>query len=121
MNASMSCDVNLCLIEWKLRCAQAHDGLQELRQHLQLKCHLTGFKKSWLTGQWAHTRSRAVIDTVAVKVAAAAIKYHMAWWGLDALANVLLWPDWQNEFPKLRDKDICGITEVQAGGMESEG
>jgi hypothetical protein len=34
VNLGIACDVNLCQIEWKLRCAQAHDGLQELRQHL---------------------------------------------------------------------------------------
>ncbi|KAG0693725.1 hypothetical protein DFH29DRAFT_985427 [Suillus ampliporus] len=51
-----------CIKLWmpsaKLRCAQAHDALQELRKHLQLKWHLTGFKRDWIRGQRAHMRSR---------------------------------------------------------------
>ncbi|KAG2137460.1 hypothetical protein DEU56DRAFT_945875 [Suillus clintonianus] len=120
-NSGMSCDVNLCNIEWKLRCAQAHDGLQELRQHLRLKRHLTGFKKNWLTGQRAHTRSRAVIDTVQAKIDAAATKYRTAWRALDDLADALLRLDWEIEFPKLEDEHIRGMTEAQAGGLVSEG
>ncbi|KAG2117623.1 hypothetical protein DEU56DRAFT_874102 [Suillus clintonianus] len=121
VKAGMSCDVNLCNIEWKLRCAQAHDGLQELRQHLRLKRHLTGFKKNWLTGQRAHTRSRAVIDTVQAKIDAAATKYRTAWRALDDLADALLRLDWEIEFPKLEDEHIRGMTEAQAGGLVSEG
>ncbi|KAG1877639.1 hypothetical protein DFJ58DRAFT_712348 [Suillus subalutaceus] len=100
VKVGMSCDVNLCNIKWKLRCAQAHDALHELRQHLRLKRHLTGFKKNWLTGQ----------------------RYQMAWKALDALADSLLRLDWQIEFPKLEEQDIRGMTEAQAGGeLESEG
>ncbi|KAG2137014.1 hypothetical protein DEU56DRAFT_871445 [Suillus clintonianus] len=102
---------------WKLRCAQAHDGLQDLRQHLRLKHHLTGFKKNWLTGQRAHTRSRAVIDTVQAKIDA----YCMAWRALDDLADALLCLDLEIEFPKLEDEHIRRMTEAQAGGLVSEG
>ncbi|KAG1872205.1 hypothetical protein F4604DRAFT_1925810 [Suillus subluteus] len=79
-------------------------------------------KKNWLTGQRAHTRSRAVIDTVQAKIAATATKYQMAWKALDALADSLLRLDWQIEFPKLEEQDIHGMTKAQAGGeLESEG
>ncbi|KAG1846540.1 hypothetical protein F4604DRAFT_1688355 [Suillus subluteus] len=101
---------------------KAHDALHELRQHLRLKRHLTGFKKNWLTGQRVHTRSHAVIDTVQAKIAVTATKYQVAWKALDALADSLLHLDWQIEFPKLKEQDIRGMTEAQAGGeLESEG
>ncbi|KAG1740110.1 uncharacterized protein EDB91DRAFT_1237346 [Suillus paluster] len=121
VKAGMSCDVNLCNIEWKLRCAKTHDGLQELQQHLRIKCHLNGFKKNWLMGQQAHTRSCAVIDTVVAKIAAAATKYRTAWSTLHTLADALLHFDWEIEFPRLEDGDICGMTEEEVGGLVSEG
>jgi hypothetical protein len=53
VSLGMVCTTTLYDIEWKLRSAQAHDALQELRQHLRLKRHLTGFKKDWIRGQHA--------------------------------------------------------------------
>lgn len=121
-NLGIACDVNLCHIEWKLRCAQAHDGLQELHQHLQLKWHLTGFKRDWIRGQRAHTRSRAVINTVQLKVDGAATKYRTAWTALKSLSIKLSKLTWEVEFPKLNDGDIQGMMEGQAGGeAETEG
>jgi len=118
----MVCTTTLYDIEWKLRSAQAHDALQELRQHLRLKRHLTGFKKDWIRGQHAHTRSRAVIGTVQLKIDAAATTYRTAWAALESLAVKLLKISWQVEFPKLNNDDVRGMTEGQAGGeAETEG
>jgi hypothetical protein len=119
---ALSCDVNLVRIEWKLRTAQAHEALHELRQHLRLKRHLTGFKKDWITGQRAHTRSRGVIDTVQNKINTAAAKYRIAWTALESLAVTLLEVDWKIQFPKLEIDDVRGMTEDQAAGESlSEG
>lgn len=121
-NMGMTCDINLYNIEWKLRRAQAHDALQELRKHLRLKRHLTSFKRVWIRGQRAHMRSRAVIDTVQLKIDAAATKYRTAWAALDSLSVKLSKLTWQVEFPKLNNDDIRGMTEAQAGGEgETEG
>ncbi|KAG0696318.1 hypothetical protein DFH29DRAFT_984642 [Suillus ampliporus] len=107
----MTCDINLYNIEWKLRCAQAHDALQELHKHLV-----------WIRGQRAHTRSQAVINTVQLKIDAAATKYRTAWAALDSLSVKLSKLTWQVKFPKLNDDDIQGMTEAQAGGEgETEG
>ncbi|KAG1807133.1 uncharacterized protein BJ212DRAFT_1449387 [Suillus subaureus] len=92
VNLGIACDVNLCQIKWKLRCAQAHDGLQEL----------------------PHTRSQAIIDTVQLKID--------TWFALESLAINLSKLTWQIEFPKLDDADIWGMTKGQAGGeVEMEG
>jgi hypothetical protein len=107
---SLSCDRNLMCIEWKLRRAQGHEALHELCQHLQLKCHLTGFKKDWITGQCGHTRSRRIINTMQKKVNTAATKYHIAWASLNALAEPLLEIDWKTEFPMLEKEDVHGMT-----------
>ncbi|KAG1797807.1 uncharacterized protein HD556DRAFT_1440768 [Suillus plorans] len=66
-------------------------------------------------------RSCTVIDTVEVKIAAAATKYRTTWRALDALADALLRFDWKVKFPKLKDEDIYSMMEVQAGGLVSEG
>lgn len=113
---SLSCERNLLQIEWKLRRAQAHEALHELRQHLRLKRHLTGFKKDWITGQRGHTRSRGIIDTVQKKIDIAATKYRIAWALLNALAEPLLEIDWKTELPMLRKEDVRGMTEDQAAG-----
>ncbi|KAG1845338.1 hypothetical protein F4604DRAFT_1936997 [Suillus subluteus] len=105
-NLGVTCDINLYDIEWKLRCAQAHEALQELHKHFRLKWHLTGFKRDWIRGQWAHTRLQAVIDTVQLKIDAATTKYHTAWAALDSLRVKLSKLTWQVEFPKLNDDDI---------------
>ncbi|KAG1809744.1 hypothetical protein EV424DRAFT_1473851 [Suillus variegatus] len=118
----MPCDINLTRIEWKLRVAQAHEALHELRQHLRLKRHLTGFKRDWITGQRAHTTSRGIIDTVQKKIDAAATKYNIAWSALEVLAKALLEVDWMNQFPKLEKEDIRGMMEDQAAGeSQTEG
>ncbi|KAG2337319.1 hypothetical protein BDR05DRAFT_1005133 [Suillus weaverae] len=119
---SLSCDRNLLLIEWKVRRAQGHEALHELHQHLQLKCHLTGFKKAWITSQRGHTRSRGIIDTVQKKIDTAATKYCIAWASLSALAEPLLEIERKAEFLVLEKEDVCGMTEDQAAGESiSEG
>ncbi|KAG0692573.1 hypothetical protein DFH29DRAFT_1008433 [Suillus ampliporus] len=118
----MHCDTNLTRIEWQLRVAQAHEALHELRQNLRLKRHLTGFKRDWIRGQHAHTRSRGIIDTVQKKIDAAATKYNIAWSALEVLAKVLLEVEWMNQFPKLEKEDIRGMTEEQAASeSQTEG
>ncbi|KAG1884133.1 hypothetical protein F4604DRAFT_1677272 [Suillus subluteus] len=63
-----------------------------------------------------------IFPMVKAKIAATVTKYQVAWKALDALANSLLRLDWQIEFPKLKEQDIRGMTEAQAGGeLESEG
>ncbi|OAX32391.1 hypothetical protein K503DRAFT_702091, partial [Rhizopogon vinicolor AM-OR11-026] len=119
---ALSCDVNLVHIEWKLHTAQAHEALHELHQHLRLKRHLTGFKKDWITGQCAHTRSRGIIDTVQNKINTAATKYRIAWTALESLAVTLLEVDWKIQFPKLEIDDVRSMMEDQAAGESlSEG
>jgi hypothetical protein len=86
----MPCNINLTQIEWKLCVAQAHEALHELQQHLQIKHHLTGFKRNWIMGQHAHTRLRGIIDTVQKKINAAVTKYNIAWSALEVLAKALL-------------------------------
>ncbi|KAG2140887.1 uncharacterized protein EDB93DRAFT_1241820 [Suillus bovinus] len=105
----MHCDTNLTRIEWQLH-------------NLHLKCHLTGFKRDWITGQRTHTRSRGIIDTVQKKIDAAATKYNIAWSALEVLAEALLEVEWMNQFPKLEKDDIWGMTEVQAASeSQTEG
>ncbi|KAG2746300.1 hypothetical protein P692DRAFT_201840978 [Suillus brevipes Sb2] len=118
----MHCDTNLTRIEWQLCVAQAHEALHELRQNLRLKRHLTGFKRDWIMGQCAHTRSRGIINTVQKKIDAAATKYNIAWSALEVLAEALLEVEWMNQFPKLEKGDIQGMTEEQvASESQTEG
>ncbi|KAG2145188.1 hypothetical protein DEU56DRAFT_934571 [Suillus clintonianus] len=86
----MHCDTNLTQIEWQLRVAQAHEALHELHQNLRLKCHLMGFKRDWIMGQHAHTRS-----------------------ALEVLAEALLEVEWMNQFPKLEKEQAASESQTE--------
>ncbi|KIJ11297.1 hypothetical protein PAXINDRAFT_84703, partial [Paxillus involutus ATCC 200175] len=109
--ASLQCDIELCKVEWRLREAQANDALSQLRQQLRLKSHLVNFKKEWITGQRANTRSQTIIKTVQAKIDAAADKYRAARSALSTLAVPLFKVDWDECFPMLRQEHIRFMTE----------
>ncbi|KAF9230663.1 hypothetical protein BU15DRAFT_57022, partial [Melanogaster broomeanus] len=116
------CDLKLSEIEWKLRQAQANEALEQLRQQLRLKSHLVTFKKEWITGQRANTRSQTIIKAVQAKIDATAEKYSTARTALGALAIPLAKLDWGDQYPVLNRDDIrCMAEGLEETGNLSEG
>ncbi|TFY58980.1 hypothetical protein EVJ58_g6064 [Rhodofomes roseus] len=56
IQGSLSVDPSLMECEWRLRHAQAHDSLNNLRQHLRLSSHLYHFKDRFTRGQRENIR-----------------------------------------------------------------
>jgi hypothetical protein len=109
------CDAMLCQYEWELRRAQAYDALDELRRHLRLRAHLYKFKDAHIRGQQANTRASAIIDKVESNVSIAAARYRRAWSALKHLSPALSRTTWKEEFPKLENDDIRGMSQGKPG------
>ncbi|KAG2055338.1 hypothetical protein BDR06DRAFT_970839 [Suillus hirtellus] len=109
------CDATLSQYEWELRRAQAYDALDDLRRHLRLRAHLYKFKDTHIRGQQANTRASAIIDKVKSNVSIAAARYRRAWSALKRLSPALSRTTWKEEFPKLENDDIHGMSQGKPG------
>ncbi|KAG2048340.1 hypothetical protein BDR06DRAFT_976099 [Suillus hirtellus] len=111
------CDATLSQYEWELRRAQAYDALDDLRRHLRLHAHLYKFKDTHICGQQANTRVSAIIDKVKSNVSIAAARYCRAWSALKRLSPALSHTMWREEFPKLENDDIHGMSQGKPGQL----
>lgn len=112
------CDRRLRRIEWRLRCAQASDGLDDLRRYLRLRSYLYIDKDRFQRGQRNNTRSKTFIQRVEVKVKGAAAKYRAAREAILNLAETLNVSDWDKTYPVLKDSDIRGLRPEEFNGSE---
>ncbi|KAF8868893.1 hypothetical protein BD779DRAFT_1614751 [Infundibulicybe gibba] len=112
-------------LEWELRCAQANDALDELRDSLRLRSYLYIDKDRFQRGQRSNTRLRSIIQRVKRKVDIASKTYTTARAALLKLAPILDEANVCHTFPQLLDQDIRGLSEAddstRAGGRVSEG
>lgn len=115
------CDRALLGYEWRLRVAQAHDTLSDLRSHLRLLSHLYIFKDRFIRGQRHNTRARSVLTNVEQKIQVDAARYRKSRAALAVLAPVLRKEDkdWAVELRPLHNDDIRRMTEARED--ESEG
>ncbi|KAG1907212.1 uncharacterized protein F5891DRAFT_1181507 [Suillus fuscotomentosus] len=109
------CDATLSQYEWELRRAQAYDALDDLQHHLRLCAHLYKFKDTHIRGQRANTCASAIIDKVESNVSVAAARYRRAWSALKRLSPALSCTMWKEEFPKLENDDIRGMSQGKPG------
>ncbi|KAH9836221.1 uncharacterized protein C8Q71DRAFT_708478 [Rhodofomes roseus] len=111
-------------IEWRLRHAQAHDALSDLRKHLRMRSHLYQFKDRFVRGQHANTRARSVIDNVQHKVDEDADRYRRARAALLSLSCTLGKTGWEETLKVLGERDVRGMTagtEEEEQEQQSEG
>ncbi|OBZ68235.1 hypothetical protein A0H81_12000 [Grifola frondosa] len=113
------CDTSLLEQEWRLRHAQAHDVLNDLRGHLELRSHLYKYKDRFVRGQHHNTRARTIITGVQSKVDADVSRYRTAQAALVSMAAILGKSGWQAALWPLNDGDVRHVTEGEDG--ESEG
>lgn len=99
-------DLKLLNIEWRLREAQAHDSLNDLRRHLRLCSHIFQYKDRFVRGQRENTRARNVIALAQDKVNSDAERYRCARSALVALSGTLGKTGWEGALKVLEDSDI---------------
>lgn len=107
-----STSATLVSCEWKLRLAQAHDILDELRSHLLLRSQLYNTKDRHIRGQKQGTRSTAVISALEDKIKADASRYRKARAALLILGKALSKVGWDLMLRELNDGDVRGLSEL---------
>ncbi|EMD36395.1 hypothetical protein CERSUDRAFT_18702, partial [Gelatoporia subvermispora B] len=105
--------------EWRLREGQAHEALDDLRQHLRLRTYLYKFKGQFVTGQRPTTRARSTIDNVQQRIDADAARYRAAHAAMTVLSRHLERNQWQATLRHLEDGDVRAISDGEI--FESEG
>jgi DNA polymerase III delta prime subunit len=107
-------------IEWKLRYAQAHEALRELRHQLQVCAYLFKFKDRFVRGQGANTCARNAISGVQARIDSAAEEYRNSRDALQSLAPNLIEFQWKEELLPLMPEDIRDLSEGKAGVSEGK-
>jgi hypothetical protein len=106
------------LYEFKLQEAQAHEALDEIRQHLRLQTHMYKYKDKNVVGQRANMRSQNLINRVQKKIDASATKYSAARRALVALSCHVGEGNWATRLLPLAPEDIHPLMEGEEGQSE---
>ncbi|KAG1886404.1 uncharacterized protein F5891DRAFT_1132498 [Suillus fuscotomentosus] len=112
------CDSRLQAIEWKLRYAQAHDGLRSLRSNLRAQTAVLKYKDRNLRGQGANTRARNTLKAVEARIEAAASTYEHAHRALVVLSPRVNQTGWHSSLRPLDRGDIRSMTDLLWGETE---
>ena len=95
-------------MENKLRTAQCHDALDNVRHILCIKARMVEFKNKHVRGQRDGTRSRSVIDRLHARACVAAEKYRAARIAKLALVGG---GDWEATLQILKDSDLRAYSD----------
>lgn len=106
----------LLKFEWRLRFAQAHDTLHQMRRHLLLRTHMYRFKDRYGHGQRHHTRSLGAIKLLQGKIDAEAARYREHYSALTQLAGTLVNVGWEESLRPLQDSDIRALNAAEQEG-----
>ncbi|KAF4592870.1 hypothetical protein EYR38_008576 [Pleurotus pulmonarius] len=109
--ATFRIDPTLAEYEWRLRYAQGHDCLAEIRRQLLIVSTMYQSKDRLARGQVLNTRSVTLIKNVQSRIDFSANKYRTNWRSLVALSALLNKQDWQLKLQQLNDKDVRGLRE----------
>ncbi|KAF8078862.1 hypothetical protein FPV67DRAFT_1558069 [Lyophyllum atratum] len=116
---SAPCDSEFLTYEWRLRYAQAHASLHDIRRAILLRTQMYKTKDQIVRGQRMLTRSLALIATVQSRITAGAEKYREVRGALVTLAAKLFKTGWEHDLQVLTDDDLRGL--MSAEGERSEG
>jgi hypothetical protein len=105
------CSTRIRNFEFKLRYAQAHDALNDLRHHLRLRTYLWTFKTRFQRGQRPNTRARNVIERATHRINVAAAKYRASRSALVVLSPLLGKVGWESILRVLDAKDVRAMTD----------
>jgi hypothetical protein len=109
------CQRGLPEMEARLREAQCHDALANIRTRLHAKRFLIAYRNSQVTGQGRATKSRTLIDQVSERVMASAEKYRDARKALHNLRGTDSCP----EFKELKPEHLALDGEVEESDAQA--
>ncbi|KAJ7799707.1 hypothetical protein B0H14DRAFT_3092779 [Mycena olivaceomarginata] len=111
------CMADLPAEEERLRVAQAHEALHDLRRHLHIRTLAHQFKRRHTAGQGAYTKSQALQSGIEERIKGAA-----AWYGTarEALVQLRGLGDWEAVLQVLQKKDIRGMNKRTLNDEEKE-
>lgn len=112
------CDTRLYELEWQLRCAQASDSLDALRDAIRVRAALFNDKQRFQRGQHANTRSQGLISRMSERVDAAAERYRSAQTAIWRLGAHLDRIGYATRYPVLLPTDIRNIQEDENEAYE---
>ncbi|KAG6824804.1 hypothetical protein H0H92_005796 [Tricholoma furcatifolium] len=112
------CDEQYIDYEWRLRFAQAHGTLREIRRTIITRSQMWKSKNTLVRGQRLHTRSLALIASVNTRIDRARDKYNCIHTALVTLGSRLSKVGWDAELRPLTKDDTVGITAAEAEASE---
>ncbi|KAG6907526.1 hypothetical protein DXG01_008615 [Tephrocybe rancida] len=101
--------------EWRLRTAQAHATLLEVRRNIILRSMMFRSKDKYIRGQRLLTRSQALLLAVEQRIKAAAKKYNEIRAALKSLNTATRYSGWDTVLKELNDSDLRGLTADEGG------
>ncbi|KAG6892610.1 hypothetical protein C0992_013231, partial [Termitomyces sp. T32_za158] len=113
------CDPKFQDIEWRLRFAQAHETLYEIRRAILLRSQMLKSKNSLVRGQKMLTRSQALLKGINDRIDHAVEKYNIIYRAVVELGAVLGKTSKHKGLRELVKADTGGITAEE--DMRSEG
>jgi hypothetical protein len=111
------CVAELPSEEERLRLAQAHEALRDLRRHLRIRTLAHQFKRRHTGGQAAYTKSQALQSGIEERIKGAASRYRSA---REALLSLRGPGAWEEVLQVLQQADIRGMNERTLNDEEKE-
>lgn len=111
------CQVNLLHMEERVRDAEAHDALEDLRHHLRTRSHANKWKIANVTGQIHNTRARERQARIDDHVRASASRYCKA---RAALLDLRGHGEWEDELRVLDKSDVRALNERELTMQEKD-
>lgn len=105
-------------IEWRLRFAQAHDALHDIRRLLLVRSQMYAAKDRFSRGQRQVTRSQNLLRSVQSRIDESAQKYRGFRTALLRMARPLGKVGWDGEIRLLADTDLRGLSAKESGSSE---
>lgn len=112
------CNQILFEFEWRLRFAQAHDTLNEIRRLLVVRSRLHRSKQRFARGQAHNTRSMSVLNRLNEKINFSVKRYRDTRVLLERLARRLLKVGWEDQLRPLADEDVRPLEEGDSHSSE---
>ncbi|KAJ7775286.1 hypothetical protein B0H16DRAFT_1712863 [Mycena metata] len=109
ISGRVPCDTELYDYEFRLREAQAHEALDDVRHQLLLRTHLYKYKDRFARGVKANSRSQTKIVGVEERTRRSAERYRAAWRALKALGRQLKRSGWEKALQPLMPEDVRGM------------
>ncbi|KAJ7701065.1 hypothetical protein B0H16DRAFT_1748807 [Mycena metata] len=109
INGRVVCDTELYDYEFRLREAQAHEALDDVRHQLLLRTHLYKYKDRFARGVKANSRSQTKIEGVEERTRRSSERYRAAWRALKALGRQLKRSGWEKALQPLMPEDVRGM------------